>query len=55
MRFWLACILLLCSKEVLGYGDISYGAASGQSIRIGKSIVTRCRLSLFYSFCTQNS
>lgn len=53
MRMWCTCILLLWCNEVLGYGEMPYGGASGQSIRIGKSIVTRCRivahLLIFYS------
>lgn len=53
MHLWCTCLLLLWSNEVLGYGEMSYGAASGQSIRIGKSIVTH--LSLFSSFSTQHS
>lgn len=53
MRLWCTCILLLWSNEVLGYGEMPYGAASGQSIRIGKSIVTH--LSLLSSFSTQHS
>lgn len=36
MHIWLIVVILLWPHEVHGYGGNSYGAASGQAIRIGK-------------------